>query len=143
MGERSSPGMRFDALQLAAWATGLTLVVAGLVALARAGFGDLTFVEPVIRVGGLPTTPFLALLLVLAGTGILTLATGVVDDRSLRIVGVVLGVIGVVWLIEPAAFTPYFGIGEENGAAALLIAVGLVLASFIPPLAIRRPGTEL
>lgn len=143
IGDRSSPWMRFDVLQLAAWTIGLGLVIAGLVALARAGFTELTFVEPVVEVAGLPMTPFLALLLVLTATGILTLATGVVDDRSLRVVGVVLGVIGVVWLIEPEAFNPYLGISTKNGAAALSIGAGLVLASFTPPLAVRRPGTEL
>ncbi len=143
VGDRSSPWMRLDALQLVAWAAGLILVIAGLIALARAGFDELTLIEPVVEVGGLPATPFFALLLVLTGTAILTLATGVVDDRSLRVTGVVLGVLGVVWIIEPGAFSPYLGIGSENGGAALLLGATLVLASFIPPLAVRRPGTTV
>lgn len=140
-GDRSSPWMRFDLLQIVAWAIGLFLVVAGLVALARSGFDNLSLLDPVVEVTGLPATPMLALMLVLIGTAVLTLATGVVDDRSLRVSGVIFGVVGAVWLIEPGAFEPYLGIRAENGSAALFVGFVLTGASFVPPLLVRRPGT--
>jgi hypothetical protein len=137
---RTSPRMRFDLLQLTAWSAGVTLIVAGLVVVARAGFEELELLGPVIEVAGLPATPLLAGLLVLLGALLLAAATGEVDDRGLRIVGVLLGIVGAVWLIEPAAFTPYLGIERSNGTAALLVGAALVVTSFVPPLSIRRPG---
>jgi hypothetical protein len=46
---RTSPRMRFDVLQIAAWVLGLYFVVAGLVTLARAGFDELALFEPEVR----------------------------------------------------------------------------------------------
>jgi hypothetical protein len=132
--------MRLDALQLAAWAAGLYLIVCGIVGLARAGFEELDLFEPVVEVAGLSTTPLLALLLVLTGIVLLAAATGEVDERSLRIGGVVIGIVGVVWLIEPGAFTPYLGVERANGTAALVVGLLLTAASFVPPLSVRRPG---
>ncbi len=133
--------MRLDALQLAAWATGLYLIVCGIVALARAGFEELDLFEPVVEVAGLPTRPLLSLLLMLTGIVLLAAATGEVDERSLRIGGVVIAIVGVVWLIEPDAFEPYLGVERANGTAALVVGLVLVVASFVPPLSVRRPGT--
>lgn len=132
--------MRLDPLQLVAWAAGLHLVVSGLVVLARSGFAEPSLFSPVVEVAGLGATPLLGGLLIAVGAGSLTVATGEVDERGLRIGGVLLGVVGVVWLIEPDAFAPYLGIDAANGAAAVLIGAVYALASFVPPLAIRRPG---
>jgi hypothetical protein len=132
--------MRLDALQLAAWGAGLYLVVCGIVGLARAGFDDLDLFRPVVEVAGLPLRPLLSLLLVLTGIVLLAAATGEVDERSLRIGGVVIAIVGAVWLIEPGAFEPYLGVERANGTAALVVGLILVAASFIPPLSVRRPG---
>jgi hypothetical protein len=137
---RTSPRMRFDLLQIAAWAIGLFLIVCALVGLARAGFDQLSLFEPVVDVAGLPTTPLLSLLLLLVGAILLFAATGEVDERSLRIGGVLLAIVGVVWWIEPGAFTPYLGVERANGTAAVLAGVVLTATSFVPPLSIRRPG---
>jgi hypothetical protein len=137
---RTSPRMRFDLLQVVAWAAGLTTVVGGLVAVARAGFEDLGLTEPVVEVGGQPATPLLALLWLAAGMLLLVAATGEVSERRLRIGGVLLGVIGAVWLIEPGAFAPYLGVERDSGAVALGMGVALVAASYVPPLSIARPG---
>jgi hypothetical protein len=137
---RTSPRMRFDVLQLVAWALGLCLVVAGLVGLARAGFDDLSLTEPLVEVGGQAATPLLAALWLLLGLLFLVAATGEVAERGLRIGGVLLGILGAVWLIEPAAFTPYLGIDRESGVVALGMGVALTAASYIPPLSIARPG---
>jgi drug/metabolite transporter (DMT)-like permease len=137
---RTSPRMRVDVLQLTAWAAGLYLIVCGIVGLARAGFEELDLFEPVVEVAGLPARPLLSLLLVLAGVVVLAAATGEVDERSLRLGGVVVAVVGVVWLIEPGAFEPYLGVERANGTAALVVGLLLVAASFVPPLSVRRPG---
>ena len=139
-GSRTSPRMRLDALQIVAWALGLYFLVAGLVALARAGFDEIGLFEPTVEVGGLPMTPLLALLQLLMGLSLLGAATGVVNERGLRIGGVLLGVIGAVWLIEPNAFEPYLGVVRDSGATWLTMAVVLVGTSFVPPLSIARPG---
>jgi hypothetical protein len=137
---RTSPRMRFDLLQLVAWALGLYFVVAGLVAVARAGFDDLGLTEPVVEVGGQPATPLLAALWLLLGVVLLAAGTGEVGERKLRLGGVLLGILGAVWMIEPGAFTPYLGIERESGAALLGMGVALTAASYVPPLSIARPG---
>jgi hypothetical protein len=137
---RTSPRMRFDVLQVAAWLLGLAAVVAGLVAVARAGFDDFALTEPVVEVGGQPATPLLALLWLLLGIVLLAAGTGEVAERRLRIGGVLLGIVGAVWLIEPGAFTPYLGIERESGAALLGMGVVLTATSYLPPLSIARPG---
>jgi len=137
---RAAPRMRLDPLQLVAWAAGLLLVISGLIALARMGFENLALTDPVVEVADLPATPLLALILVLTGALFLTLATGEVDERALRLAGVLLGIVGVVWLVEPSAFRPYLGITARNGGAALMLGVVLAVSSFLPPLSIRRPG---
>jgi hypothetical protein len=132
--------MRLDVLQLAAWGAGLYLIVCGIVGLARAGFEELALFEPIVEVAGLPASPLLSLLLVLTGIVLLAAATGEVDERSLRIGGVLIGIVGVVWLIEPGAFEPYLGVERANGTAALIVGLVVAAASFIPPLSVRRPG---
>jgi hypothetical protein len=139
---RTSPRMRFDVLQLAAWALGLYFVVAGLVALARAGFEDLALFEPEVQVGGLPATPLLGLLFLLVGVLLLAGGTGEVSERGLRIGGVLLGVVGAVWLIEPTPFTPYLGVVRDSGVALLGMGILLTATSFLPPLSIARPGVR-
>lgn len=132
--------MRLDVLQFAAWGAGLYLIVCGIVGLARAGFEDLDLFDPVVEVAGLPARPLLSLLLVLTGVVLVAAATGEVDERSLRIGGVAIAIVGAVWLIEPGAFEPYLGVARANGTAALIVGVVLIAASFIPPLSVRRPG---
>lgn len=139
-GGRTAPRMRLDFLQIVAWLLALYLLVAGLVALARAGFDELGVFRPTVEVGGLPLTPLLALLYLLLGVALLAAATGPIKERGLRIGGVLLGVVGAVWLIEPDSFTEYLGVVRESGAALLTMAVLLVVASFVPPLSVTRPG---
>jgi hypothetical protein len=139
---RSSPRMRFDLLQVIAWVLGLACVVAGLVAVARAGFEDLALTEPVVEVGGQAATPLTALLWVLVGIMLLVAATGEVAERPLRIGGVLLGIVGAVWLLEPGAFTPYLGVDRDSGVVLLTVGMILTAASYIPPLSIARPGVR-
>lgn len=139
-GGRSSPRMRFDLLQIAAWLVGLVLVVAGLVAVARTDFEDISLFEPVVEVGGQPATPLAALLWLVIGVIVLAAGTGSVAEQRLRILGVLFAIVGLVFLIEPDAFAEYLGGGARS--ASLLLAAGalLVATSFVPPLSIARPG---
>jgi hypothetical protein len=139
-GSRTAPRMRFDVLQIAAWVVGLYLIVGGLVAVARAGFDDLALFEPVVEVGDQTLTPVHALLWLIIGAIVLSAGSGVADERRLRLGGVVLGIVGAVFLIEPDAFTDYLGVTEESGTMLLAVAALLVAASFVPPLSIARPG---
>jgi hypothetical protein len=86
------------------------------VAIARTGFGDVGVFEPLVGVGGQPATPLLAMLWILLGVVLLVAGAGEVNERGLRFGGVLLGVAGAVWLIEPAAVTPYLGIDRDSGA---------------------------
>jgi drug/metabolite transporter (DMT)-like permease len=139
---RTSPRMRLDLLQIAAWAAGLYLVVAGLVAVARTGFEDVGLFRPIVEVGGQAATPLLAVLWLVVGALLLAAGTGEVDERRLRIVGVLFGIVGAVFLIEPGAFTEYLGVDGRSGVWMLVIAVALVLTSFVPPVSIARPGID-
>jgi hypothetical protein len=139
---RESPRMRLDLLEIVAWIIGLYLIVAGLVAIARAGFEDLTLFEPAVQVGGLPVTPLLAILYLLVGAALLVAGTGAVAERGLRVGGVLIGIVGAVWLIEPGAFEPYLGVTAQNGLVMLVMGVALAAMSFVPPLLIQRPGAE-
>jgi hypothetical protein len=137
---RVSPRMRFDLLQLLAWVLGVSFVVAGLVAVARAGFDELVLTGPVVEVGGQPATPLLALLWLLVGVALLAAATGEVAERELRVGGVLLGILGAVWAIESAAFAPYLGVERDSGVLLLGVGGALTATSYIPPLSIARPG---
>lgn len=141
-GSRTSPRMRLDLLQIVGWILGLYFLVSGLVAIARAGFDELSLFEPAVEVGGLPLTPLLALLYLVAGIALLAGSTGEVKERGLRIGGVLLGVVGAVWLIEPDSFAEYLGVSSDSGAMMLTLAVLLVAASFVPPLSVVRPGVR-
>jgi hypothetical protein len=137
---RSSPRMRFDLLQIAAWVIGLALIVGGLVAIARTGFDDLGLFEPLVEVNGQPATPLYALLWLLIGAALLASATGSVNEQRLRIVGVLFVVVGLVFLIEPDAFEEFLGVTTESGRPMVLAGALLIATSFVPPLSIRRPG---
>jgi hypothetical protein len=139
-GSRTSPRMRFDVLQIAAWTVGLILIVAALVAAARTGFEGVGAFEPVVQVGSESATPLAALLWLLLGAFVLAAGTGSVAEQRLRITGVVLAVVGVVLLIEPGAFTDYLGVGPDSGTLPLACGILLAVASFVPPLSIARPG---
>jgi hypothetical protein len=137
---RTSPRMRLDLLQIGAWLVGLYLIISALVAVARAGFDDLGLFEPVVEVGGQPATPLWALLWLIIGAFLLSAATGSVAEQRLRIAGVVFAVVGLVFLIEPDAFTEYLGVTADSGSRLLVIGALLIATSFVPPLSIRRPG---
>ncbi|WP_052664993.1 hypothetical protein [Nitriliruptor alkaliphilus] len=139
-GSRTSPRMRFDILQISAWLVGLYLIVAGLVAVARSGFDDLALFEPVVHVGNQPATPLYALLWLVIGAALLTAATGSVAEQQLRIGGVLFAIAGLVFLIEPDAFTEYLGVTSDSGTMLLAIGALLTASSFVPPLSILRPG---
>jgi|GEM_PF-5099123 len=139
---RTSPRMRFDLLQIVAWVLGLWTIVTGVIGVARTGFTDLALFTPVVEVAGAELTPLLAGLLILLGILLLVLATGEVDDRTLRIVGVICAIAGTVWLLEPDAFRPYLATQTDHGVRALVVGGALVAASFVPPLSIRRPGVR-
>lgn len=139
-GSRTSPRMRLDLLQIVGWVLGLYFLIAGLVALARAGFEDMALFDPTVEVGGLPLTPLLALLYLIIGVSLLAGSTGVVKERGLRIGAVLLGVVATVWLIEPDPFNEYLGVVRDSGAMLLTLAVLLLAASFVPPLSVARPG---
>lgn len=139
-GSRTSPRMRFDILQISAWLVGLYLIVGGLVAVARSGFDDLALFEPVVDVGNQTATPLYALLWLVIGAALLVAATGSVAEQRLRIGGVLFAIAGLVFLIEPDAFTEYLGVTSDSGTVLLAIGALLAASSFVPPLSVPRPG---
>ncbi|MEX1178431.1 MAG: hypothetical protein WEB09_08205 [Nitriliruptor sp.] len=139
-GSRTSPRMRFDILQLAAWTVGVVMVVAGLVALARAGIADIGLFEPVVDIGSQAATPVFAGVWILVGVLVLKAGTGAVGEQRLRIIGVLLAIVGLVLTIEPDAFAEYLGGGADPGTLPLAFGALLIAASFVPPISIARPG---
>lgn len=101
---------------------GITLLVLGIVALARAGLGSLT--EPEVTVGPFLRTPLFALIEIGLGLGAMAVAAGR-DLRGAATLAVVTGVAGVVWLIEPGAFAGALGVGIAT--AWLYVSIGLAL----------------
>jgi hypothetical protein len=103
---------------------GIVLLVIGIVALARAGLGDLT--SPAVAVGPFVRTPLMGLIEL--ALGVIALATAADRDvRGASALAVVTGVAGIVWLIESAAFAGVLGITAATGWLYLLIAVALLV----------------
>jgi hypothetical protein len=139
---RTSPWMRVDLLQLVAWVIGGAASVVGIVALARAGFDDLAPFDPVVEVGGLPFTRTSAVLVLLLGVALLAAATGMVAERGLRVGGALLGLLGATWVVEADGFAPYLGVTSDSGVVLAVVGAALVVASFVPPLEVARPGVR-
>ncbi len=107
---------------------GVVLLVIGIVAIARAGLGDLT--SPAVAVGPFVRTPLFGLIEIVLG--LVALATAADRDvRGASLLAVVTGVAGIVWLIESGAFSGILGLTVVTGwlyvaiAAALLVAVAV------------------
>lgn len=107
---------------------GVVLLVIGIVAVARAGLGDLT--SPAVAVGPFVRTPLFGLIEIVLG--LVALATAADRDvRGASVLAVVTGVAGIVWVIESGAFSGILGLTMATGwlyvaiAAALLVAVSV------------------
>lgn len=126
--ERSAP-MRWDLPALLAAATGIALVVIGVLALVRAGI-DGTWYRPVVEVAGISHTPLLGAIEV--GVGVLLVLAAMAGARVLAaLVALGAGVAAVVVAIEPDAVDRELAI-ETGWAVALavaLLAVGLLILS--------------
>lgn len=104
--------------------TGVLFLVVGLVLLARAGVpADGSLLDAIAAVGPFSGNPLLAVLAILAGAGYL--ATGVRRDATAMFgMGLVAGVFGLVWMIEPNAFGDV--LGTTRATAFLVTIVGVV-----------------
>ena len=107
---------------------GVLWLVIGIVAVARAGLGDLT--SPAVAVGPFVRTPLFGLIEIVLG--LVAMATAADRDvRGASALSVVTGVAGIVWVIESGAFAGLLGLTVATGwlyvaiAAALLVAVGV------------------
>ncbi len=108
-------------------AVGVVLLVIGLVTLARTGLPTDSFTDPVTTVGPFDRTPLMGILEVIVG--LLVVGAGAGADRSsLTGFGLVALVFGLVWVIEPGAFSELLGVGRETAALYLLLAVASLLA---------------
>lgn len=130
---------RFDALQVVAAVAAVYLLVLGIVAIARAGFFTEGATSPVVEVGAISATPILGLGLLVVGLVLLWAAGGVViDDVSIRVVSGIVLVLGIVLLIEPAAFRSVLGTDRGDGWHHALVGGTLMVVSFLPPF--ETPG---
>lgn len=112
-----------SASSIASGVVGVTLLVIGIVAVARAGLGDLT--SPAVTVGPFARTPLFGLVEI--ALGLVAMATAADRDiRSASTLAVVSGVAGIVWLIEPNAFAGVLGMTGATGVLYVLIAVALL-----------------
>jgi hypothetical protein len=117
-------------------AVGVLLVVIGVVALARTGFalGELT--SATASVGPFDRTPLLAIVEIVLGLSIIGASLSV-DRGGLIGVGVLALILGLVLVIEPAAFAGALGGGVTTGVLYVLVGVACLLAGFL----LRGPGT--
>lgn len=124
--ETSAP-LRWDLPALLAAATGVALVVIGVLALVRAGI-DGTWYRPVVEVAGISHTPLLGAIEV--GIGVLLVLAAMAGARVLAaLVALAAGIGAVVVAIEPGAVDRELAI-ETGWAVALavgLLAVGLLI----------------
>jgi len=131
--ERSAP-VRWDLPALLAAATGIALVVVGVLALVRAGV-DGTWYRPTVEVAGISHTPLLGAIEI--GVGVLLVLAAMAGARVLAaLVALAAGVAALVVAIEPVAVDRELAI-ETGWAVALavaLLAVGLLI------LALGRDG---
>ena len=131
--ERSAP-VRWDLPALLAAATGVALVVVGVLALVRAGV-DGTWYRPIVEVAGIRHTPLLGAIEI--GVGVLLVLAAMAGARVLAaLVALAAGVAALVVAIEPVAVDRELAI-ETGWAVALavaLLAVGLLI------LALGRDG---
>lgn len=105
-------------------AVGITLLVIGLVAVARGGLDDVT--SPAVAVGPFTRTALFGLIEL--GLGAVFLATAAEREiRGASVMAVVTGVPGLVWLIEPAAFAGVLGMSIATGWLYLGISVALLI----------------
>ena len=108
---------------LVSGAVGILLLVIGLVAIARAGLGDIT--SPAVAVGPFTRTALFGLIEL--GLGAVFLATAAEREiRGASVMAVVTGVPGLVWLIEPTAFAEVLGMSMATGWLYLAISVALL-----------------
>lgn len=126
--ERSAP-VRWDLPALLAAATGVALVVVGVLALVRAGV-DGTWYRPIVEVAGIRHTPLLGAIEI--GVGVLLVLAAMAGARVLAaLVALAAGVAALVVAIEPVAVDRELAI-ETGWAVALavaLLAVGLLILS--------------
>ena len=113
-----------SASSMASGAVGIVLLVIGIVAVARAGLGDLT--DPAVTVGPFTRTPLFGLIEIALGA--VAMATAADRDvRSASTLAVITGVAGIVWLIEPNAFAGLLGMTGATGVLYVLVAVALLV----------------
>jgi hypothetical protein len=117
-------------------AVGVLLVVIGVVALARTGFalGELT--SATASVGPFDRTPLLAIVEIVLGLSVIGASLSV-DRGGLIGVGVLALILGLVLVIEPAAFAGALGAGATTGILYVLVGVACLFAGFL----LRGPGT--
>ncbi len=114
------------ALMIATTVLGGVLLIIGVVALARAGFPGSGLTGATAEVGPFTRTPLTALIEIGVGA-VIVIASATAEKGSLLVVGVLSLVFGVVWLIEPGAFSGPLGVGRDS--AALYLVVGVVSAA--------------
>lgn len=118
-------GSTVSAAAIVSGVVGVVLLVIGIVALARAGVSDLT--SPAVDVGPFTRTPLFGLIELLIG--VLALATAAMRDvRGAAFLAVPIGVAGLVWLIEPAAFAGVLGMTITTGWLYVVVAAALLAA---------------
>jgi hypothetical protein len=112
---------------LLAGAVGVLLLVMGILALARTGIPADDLTTPAVAIGPFTRTALMGLIEIVAGM----LALAAAADRAVggaAFLGVIAGVFGIVWIIEPGAFNSALGVGTTTGWFYVIIAAMLLTA---------------
>lgn len=118
---------RVSVSSLLAGAVGVLLLVLGILALARTGIPADDLTTPAVAIGPFTRTALMGLIEIVAGM----LALAAAADRAVggaAFLGVIAGVFGIVWIIEPGAFNAALGVGTTTGWLYVLIATALLTA---------------
>ena len=106
---------------------GVFLLVVAIVTLARTGVPANDLTVPKTVVGAFTRTPLMGLIELIGGLAFLGLGTAG-DGRGLAFLGLVTGVFGIVWLIEPGAFQTALGVGVPTAWLYLVIGIASAIA---------------
>jgi hypothetical protein len=122
---------QFSAPAAIAGIVGVALLIMGLIACLRAGFGG-PLNQPVVQVLGFAHTATLGIVDV--GAGIVLLLAAVGGSRGVQIFsGVLLGVFGVVAAAEPTKLQEQLAIEKSYGVLLAIAGIVIVLAAALLP----------
>lgn len=115
---------------------GVLILVIALVTLARTGIPADDLTAATATVGPFTRTALMGILEVVFG--LLLISAGTADGNGLSGLGLVAGVLGIVWLIEPGAFQGALGVTRATAWLYLVVGGASLTAGLLSGPVVRR-----